>query len=127
MQQSLRTHTGERLNELLLDPLLRQVSVFGFHLQTLDIRQHARVHASAVDELSNAKTASVGNQARLPASVSAETRELLDVLRTVAELKREFPAQAIGSYVVSGASKVEDILSVIWLARLCVVRVEASA
>jgi phosphoenolpyruvate carboxylase len=125
--ESLAANCGGRLATSLVDPLLRQVNSFGFHLQSLDIRQHARVHARAVDELSIAKTRSVVNQARLPASVSAETQELLDVLRTVAELKRQFPAQAIGSYVVSGASRAEDILSVIWLARLCGVRVEASA
>jgi phosphoenolpyruvate carboxylase len=44
----------------------------------------------------------------------------------VAKLKREFPPAAIRSYVISGASSVEDILSVIWLARLGGVRVEAS-
>jgi phosphoenolpyruvate carboxylase len=125
--ESLAANCGGRLATLLLDPLIRQVNSFGFHLQSLDIRQHARVHARAVDELSNTKTRSEGNQAHLPSSVSAETRELLDTLRTVAELKREFPAQAISSYVISGASNVEDILSVIWLARLCGVRVEASA
>ncbi len=63
----------------------------------------------------------------LPASPSEETRRLLQTLRTIAELKRDFPAPAIHSYVISGASKVEDVLSVIWLARLCGVRVEADA
>jgi phosphoenolpyruvate carboxylase len=42
-----RAHRGERVAAQLLDPLLRQVATFGFHLHTLDIRQHARVHARA--------------------------------------------------------------------------------
>ena len=32
----------------LVDPLRRKVATFGLHLHTLDIRQHARVHARAV-------------------------------------------------------------------------------
>src|SRR5207248_11154166 len=42
---SLAAHGAERMAESLLDPLLRQVETFGFHLHTLDVRQHARVHA----------------------------------------------------------------------------------
>ena len=42
---SLIANGGERLAEVMLDPLLRQVRTFGFHLHVLDIRQHARIHA----------------------------------------------------------------------------------
>jgi phosphoenolpyruvate carboxylase len=126
LRDSLAENGAERLASLLLDPLLRQVSTFGFHLHSLDIRQHAKVHASAVAELSAGDKRTEPDQIALPASPSEETRNLLQTLRTVAELKRDFPAQAIRSYVISGASKVEDMLSVIWLARLCGVRVEAT-
>jgi phosphoenolpyruvate carboxylase len=126
LRESLATNAGERVVQLLLDPLLRQVNSFGFHLHSLDIRQHARVHASAIAELSSYEEAGKTGPGALPASPSDETRKLLEVLRTVAELKREFPPQAIRSYVISGVSNVDDILSVIWLSRLCGVRVEAS-
>lgn len=126
LRQSLAANGGERIAELLLDPLMRQVSTFGFHLHSLDIRQHARVHARAVIELSRGERASGTDGITLPASPSDETRSLLESLRTVADLKREFPPQAICSYVISGVSKVEDVLAVIWLAQLCGVRVEAS-
>ncbi len=126
MRQSLTTNGGERIAELLLDPLLRQVGTFGFHLHSLDIRQHARVHARAVIELSRGERAGGADQITLPASPSDETCGLLESLRTVAELKREFPPQAIRSYVISGVTRVEDVLAVIWLAQLCGVRVEAS-
>ena len=33
-----------------MDPLILQVRAFGLHLHTLDIRQHARVHAAALQE-----------------------------------------------------------------------------
>jgi len=46
VRNSLADHGSERLARFLLDPLLRQVETFGFHLHTLDIRQHAKVHAA---------------------------------------------------------------------------------
>ena len=126
LRQSLDENGGERIAELLLDPLMRQVSTFGFHLHSLDIRQHARVHARAITELSQGERAAETDPNGLPSSPSDETRRLLESLRTIADLKREFPPQAIRSYVISGVTKVEDILAVIWLARLCGVQVEAS-
>jgi len=126
LRQSLAENGGERVAELLLDPLLRQVGTFGFHLHSLDIRQHARVHARVITELSLGERAAGTDRITLPASPSDETRSLMESLRTVAELKREFPPQAIRSYVISGATRVEDILAVVWLAQLCGVRVEAS-
>lgn len=126
MRESLAENNGERLARLLLDPLLRQVETFGFHLHTLDLRQHARVHARAISELSRGTEIKGDNQALLPAAPSEQTTTLLDTLRQVAELKRAYPQQAIQSYVISGARSVDDILSAVWLAELCGVRVAAS-
>src|SRR5882724_534693 len=124
LRQSLAANGGKRIAELLLDPLTRQVSTFGFHLHSLDIRQHARLHARVIAELSGGE--SRAHRIDLPASPSKETLDLLESLRTVADLKREFPSRAIRSYVISGVSEVEDVFAVVWLAQLCGVRVEAS-
>ena len=51
IRESLAVNRGQRLAELVMDPLLRQVRTFGFHLSTLDIRQHARVHTQALAEI----------------------------------------------------------------------------
>ncbi len=51
IRESLAANRGQRLAELILDPILREVRTFGFHLSTLDIRQHARVHAQALAEI----------------------------------------------------------------------------
>jgi phosphoenolpyruvate carboxylase len=126
IRESLVKYSGLRVARLLMDPLLKQIHTFGFYLHTLDIRQHARVHERAIDELSKGVKPQGGDELSLPASPSDETRTLLDTLRTVAELKRDFTPVAIRNYVISGASRTEDILSVIWLARLCGVRLEAS-
>ncbi|HYX43161.1 MAG TPA: phosphoenolpyruvate carboxylase, partial [Pyrinomonadaceae bacterium] len=126
LRESLAANGGERIARLLLDPLLRKVKTFGFHLHTLDIRQHARVHERAVAELSGGAKLDARGLPVLPSSPSDETRELLETMRAIAGLKREFPPQAVRSYVISGASRVEDVFSLVWLMRLGGVRVEAT-
>ena len=125
MRASLAANSGERLAAQLLDPVIRQVRTFGFHLHALDIRQHARVHAIAVDELSRGSEIQQEAAATLPVPPSEETATLFATLRRVAELKRRYPPRAIRSYVVSGARSVEDVLSVVWLAELAGVQVAA--
>ena len=123
VRDSLAANRGERLARLLVDPVLRQVETFGFHLHTLDVRQHARVHARARDELFGG-TAQGGEG--LPDSPSSDTLDLLQTLRTVAELKRAHPPEAIRSYVISGARSVDDVLAVVRLAEAAGVGVAAA-
>ncbi|HZO88320.1 MAG TPA: phosphoenolpyruvate carboxylase [Chthonomonadaceae bacterium] len=118
MRESLRAHCGERMARVLLDPLLRQIDTFGFHLHTLDIRQHAKVHARAVAELSAGASLEREGATALPAPPSPETADLMEALRTVAQLKRIYPPQSLRSYVISGARCVEDILAAVWLAQI---------
>jgi phosphoenolpyruvate carboxylase len=128
VRDSLDENGGIELSEGLLDPLLRQAETFGFHLHTLDIRQHARVHARAVRELAGGlrfdrradppATTSGNATDKIPA-VSAETAALLDSLRAVAGLKRTFSPPAVRAYVISGAANVDDVLSLLWLMELC--------
>ena len=126
LRASLMENRGERLAQMLIDPLLIEVRTYGLHLQTLDIRQHARVHAAAVTEIAGCAEPSADESAlRLPAALSAESAEVLDTFRAIAELKTKFPAEAIQQYVISGATSAEDVLNVLWLARLGGVRVEA--
>jgi phosphoenolpyruvate carboxylase len=125
LRNSLMENRGERLAEMLIDPLLIEVRTYGLHLQTLDIRQHARVHAAAVAEIAGcAETSADSSALRLPAALSAQTAEVLETFRTIAELKRKYPPEAIHQYVISGATTAEDVLHVVWLARLGGIRVE---
>jgi phosphoenolpyruvate carboxylase len=119
LSRSLHGQKGQRLARRLIDPLRRKVATFGLHLHTLDIRQHARVHARAVAELA----AGAGHVDPLPPPPSAATAELLETLRALARLKRQYPPAAMRSYVISGASAVQDILSLVWLMELCGVAV----
>jgi phosphoenolpyruvate carboxylase len=125
IRSSLAAGEGERLARFLIDPLLRRVDTFGFHLHSIDIRQHARVHARAVTELAAGCVTCSLPPAALPAPPSAETGELIETLRAIAILKRSYPPTAIRSYIISGAASVQDSLSLIWLMELCGVRVAA--
>ena len=49
--RSLAAHGAAPLAEGRLEPLLRAVDVFGFHLAVLDLRQNADVHETVVAEL----------------------------------------------------------------------------
>ena len=74
-RESLNANRGGRLSELAIDPLLRKLRTFGFHLATLDIRQHARVHGQALSEL-KAETAPRDGMA-IPENLSAKTTDVL--------------------------------------------------
>jgi phosphoenolpyruvate carboxylase len=126
MRTSLADCGGERLACNYLDPVLRQVKTFGFHLHTLDIRQHARVHAQAVAELAAGEKLHAPLD-QVPAPPSAETVGLMDTLRSLAELKRDYPPESIRNYVISGAASVTDVISLVWLMELCGVQVSATA
>ena len=126
LRNSLNEHHGHRLAEMLIDPLLMEVRTYGLHLQTLDIRQHARVHATAIAEISAWQPVKPDQQLTLPSALSDQTAEVLDTFRTIAELKQTYAPESIRQYVISGATSAEDVLHVLWLARLGGVRVEAN-
>jgi phosphoenolpyruvate carboxylase len=110
--ESLQQNRGQSLAKLLLDPLLRKVRTFGFHLSTLDIRQHARVHAKFLSEISS--------------GISQSKSDLIETFEGIAEMKKSYPRTAIRNYVISGAASVEDIFAVLRLANLYGVQVAAS-
>lgn len=121
LRTSLAENGGIRLARTLIDPLILQVRTFGLHLHTLDIRQHARIHAAALKETIGDSLAPT-----LPGGLSAETEGVLETFRVVAEMKNGCAPEAIRHYVISGAASVEDVLAVVRLARLGGVKVEGS-
>jgi phosphoenolpyruvate carboxylase len=123
LRNSLAENKGVRLARLLIDPVLLEARTCGLHLQTLDIRQHARVHAAAVAEIS-AWQAPGNGDLKLPAALSPQTQECIDTFRAIVELKKTYAPEAIRNYVISGANCVEDMLAVVWLGRLGGVKVE---
>jgi len=100
IRSSLCEHNGQRMAQLMLDPLLLKVRTFGFHLQTLDVRQHANVHAAVIQQ-----------------SPPIEQRaEVLKTFEAIAVEKRARGGEVIRQYIVSGAESEADILAVTRLA-----------
>ena len=118
LRDSLRCHRGERLARTYVGSLLRKLRTFGFHLHTLDIRQHARVHAQVIKEL---------GLALKDEPESAEGRELIDTFRTITQLKTTYPANSIRHYIISGAESEHDVLAVVRLAKVAGVKIAGSA
>jgi phosphoenolpyruvate carboxylase len=121
----IRSH-GRRLARIHIDPLLLEVRTYGLHLQTLDIRQHARVHDVAIAEIAQIAKApsSPKENLVLPPALTPQTAEVLKTFRAIAQLKRDFVPESLPRYVISGATSAEDVLNVVRLARLGGVRVE---
>jgi phosphoenolpyruvate carboxylase len=137
--QQAAMHAG--LNEVamrgpLADALVR-ARTFGLHLAALDIRQHSRVHGAAVEEMLSlagvvddyraldepARLEVLRNELKTSrpllarsAQLSPETRELLDTLEVIAEAAEHEP-EAVGSFIISMAHEVSDLLEVLILLR----------
>jgi phosphoenolpyruvate carboxylase len=122
-----------RLAEGRLRALRRAVEVFGFHLASLDIRQHSAVHARAIHELTRRATGvdvyeRLDEQDRqrlllgelVPArplvsphvAYGPETAETLATLRTVAALHQRYGGRAVPNYVISMTAGPSDVLEV---------------
>lgn len=125
LRRSLVDNRGLRLAETLLDPLLILARTFGLRLHTLDIRQHAKVHAAALNETS-AWSEKASRRGSVPAALSPQSAEVIETFRAVAEIKTGPSPETVRCCIVSGATCVEDIINVLWLARLGGVRVEGS-
>ena len=119
VDNSLRNHGGRRLARRLVAPLLRKVATFGFHLHALDIRQHAKIHARAVADLAAAAKPAGASAATLAPPLSQSTIDLLETMRSLAHLKASYPPESLRSYIISGASSVQDLLSLVWLMEGC--------
>ena len=126
IRTSLADNRAARMAERLVDPLLRKVRTFQFHLSTLDIRQNSRIHSQALNELSNS-VAPVSDRPLPERELSPQSVELLATLRTVADLKKSHSPQALQNFVISNAQTEQDIYAVVQLAQLCGVNVAATA
>jgi phosphoenolpyruvate carboxylase len=133
IHQALVSSGCERIAEGRLRRLRRAVGVFGFHLASLDIRQHSAVHARVISELFRRATGrdvyeELGEKERQelllrelgPArpivsphvAYNAETRESVSTLQTVASLHAKYGARAVPNYVISMTAGPSDVLEV---------------
>src|ERR1700678_3790918 len=84
---SLVDNRGPRLAQALIDPLILEVRTYGLHLQTLDIRQHARLLAAALEE-AGAWKCDPERASTVPPPLSAASADVIDTFRVIAELKK---------------------------------------
>ncbi|MBP6018624.1 MAG: phosphoenolpyruvate carboxylase [Burkholderiaceae bacterium] len=138
---SLDTHHGSVISQLRLSSLLQAVSIFGFHLATVDLRQSSDVHERVLTELFQAAEIEYNGQpvvyANLPEddkvsllrreirqarpiaspwmSYSAETEKELAILRMAASLRRTYGAGAIAQTIVSHTETLSDLLEALLL------------
>jgi phosphoenolpyruvate carboxylase len=127
---SLREHRGA-CGLFGVERLLRRVETFGFHLVTIDVRQHAQVHRAALATLLRdpewssrtpadrvARLRQVLERGDAPAAVpDVEARRTPDVFQAIAESRERFGSGAVGPYIISMAHGVDDVLAVLVLAR----------
>jgi phosphoenolpyruvate carboxylase len=100
-----------------LQDLRWQVETFGFHLASLEVRQHAGVHEAALDVLA-ADPAPARLLDELPGSAGVSTAEVMATLRAMAEAQRRYGEDACRRYVISFTRGPADVLAVLELARL---------
>jgi len=138
MERSLRNHFADYVADVYINKLIRQVELFGFHLVTLDIRQHSKEHELAMAEIldkmgvvSNYSDLSEKAKIELLTSIlndlrpitspylqySESTQECLDVYRTIYQAQKEFGPRCIFSYLISMTTGASDMLEVLVFAK----------
>jgi phosphoenolpyruvate carboxylase len=137
IRDSLCANQGERLAHGRLARLIRAVEVFGFHLATLDIRQHADRHRSAMAEiLERYRMASnymnmadhdralllnreIANVRPLTAKLdfSEETNQTINLFRLINRARQEMGDAAIQTYIISMTTHASNVLEVLLFAR----------
>ncbi|MHB8482839.1 MAG: phosphoenolpyruvate carboxylase [Nitrospiria bacterium] len=133
LRESLYKNKGEIISTKLVEPFIRQVQVFGFHLANLDIRQEADQHQRALHEvflktglhpsfetLSEPEKISLLSRELLTVrplipmgmTFSKETEEVLNMFHLINRAQVMLGNEAIGSYITSMTSSLSDILIV---------------
>ncbi|HEX6737234.1 MAG TPA: phosphoenolpyruvate carboxylase [Vicinamibacteria bacterium] len=138
MEASLQEARGARLAQGRLGTLLAQARIFGFHLATLDLRQHSERHRAALAEVFQ-RFGLAGDWAGLPEEekirhltaellsprpltparldFSDDTNETLELFRLVRRAHDRVGPAAIDSYVISMTRGASDVLSVLLMAK----------
>ncbi len=125
IQRSLLDGGNPRLAYGVIQDLRWRAETFGFHLASLEVRQHSAVHERVLEELQPGVVGDVEALARIvrdgwPAGTeptSETAREALDTIRAMAELQQVYGREACYRYVISFTRTAADILAVRALAR----------
>jgi phosphoenolpyruvate carboxylase len=113
----------------LLDPLVIAVRAYGFFGYMMDVRDHADVHRSAVDDIARRLGISLDGDAlraelagrrplvnaHLP--LDEATRRSLDTFAAIRTIQAELGERAASTYIISMTTGPDDLLRVLLLAR----------
>ena len=136
IRTSLEQNGGHFAARRALAPLLSQARLFGFHLARLDIREHkdkylgalaAVLHDQGTDWAALAEADKVallereigGRRPLVPTKLEFddETNTTLGLFRLVSDKMQALGPEAVGSFILSMASDVSDVLAVLLLAK----------
>jgi phosphoenolpyruvate carboxylase len=104
-----------------------QVETFGFHLASLELRQHSGVHEAALAALGRGDAGTASNRTATglaPAGVTTElvpgvtAGEVIATFRAAAAIQRRFGEDACHRYVISFTRSAADVLRVLDLAEI---------
>ena len=137
ISDSLKKNKGAILADGQLYDLIRNVETFGFHLATLDIRQHKKIHTDAVAEIysqshvsyhrfSNEERAEWLTKAILSdvsfqlheEKLSEQSKEVLATFRVIRRAQHTIDQRTIRSYIISMTESPADVLEVLLLMKL---------
>lgn len=137
IQESLRQNNGWRLADGRFATLVQQARIFGFHLATMDIRQHSDRHREAIAEIFERYHPGLGyrglpeaekvallveeirSQRPLTAQLnfSEATNETVALFRLIKVAQEKIGPQAIQTYIISMTTSVSHMLEVLLLAK----------
>ncbi|ETI66023.1 phosphoenolpyruvate carboxylase [Neobacillus vireti] len=138
INRSLNQHHPAAHELKTIQKLIRQVQLFGFHLATLDIRNHSGEHEAAITEIlrkvrlsENYALLSEDEKVEILQKVlldprpllllnedySAETQEMIKVFQMIKKAHDEFGKRSISVYLVSMTKSPSDLLEVLVLAK----------
>ncbi|MDP4163193.1 MAG: phosphoenolpyruvate carboxylase [Bacillota bacterium] len=138
IQRSIYLHHSVHHELKMLQKLIRQVQLFGFHLATLDIRNHSGEHEAAIGEILR-KAGILENYSDLSekekfetlqnllaeqrpllllyGDYSKETQEVIDVFKLIKKAHEEFGKRSITVYLISMTQSASDLLEVLLFAK----------
>ena len=128
---SLRANKGVNAGLFFIQRFLRRIDTFGFHVATLDVRQHTSVHhqvlAKGLDDPQWLTRSPADRTARLAEALSRDMgpraeldplgKRTLGVFEAMVQSRHRYGANAIGNFVVSGCAGADDVLAPLLLAR----------
>lgn len=141
IQDSLRQNNGRQLAEGRFARLVQQARIFGFHLASMDIRQHSDRHREAVAELLQhyyrfrypefdyislpeaEQVQLLVEEIESPRPLTARlqfsdtTNETVAIFRTIRQAHQKIGPEAIRTYIISMATSVSHVLEVLLLAK----------